>query len=113
MGCDAEQHAWLNVRPAGHGRFAGPADLPDLDRLQHPEQLAARRPRREGELNIVSTPTATFDQPLLRVRHLSKRFPVKLGLFKKGAVSAVDDVSFDVATGETLGIVGESGCGKS
>ena len=61
----------------------------------------------------MSTPAATSDQPLLRVRHLSKRFPVKLGLFKKGAVSAVDAVSFDVATGETLGIVGESGCGKS
>jgi oligopeptide/dipeptide ABC transporter ATP-binding protein len=44
---------------------------------------------------------------------LSKRFPVKLGQFKKGFVSAVDNVSFQVKAGETLGIVGESGCGKS
>lgn len=55
-----------------------------------------------------STPT-----PLLEVRRLSKRFPVKLGLFRTGHVSAVDDVSFKVSSGTTLGIVGESGCGKS
>src|SRR5262245_59954862 len=55
----------------------------------------------------------TRSRPLLTVAALRKSFPVKLGLFKRGAVSAVDDVSFDVYPGETLGIVGESGCGKS
>lgn len=53
------------------------------------------------------------DQPLLSVRELRKEFPVRLGFRRKGAVSAVDDVAFDVAAGGTLGIVGESGCGKS
>src|SRR5258708_12949140 len=53
-------------------------------------------------------------QPLLEVRHMSKHFPVRGGFIgKAGVVRAVDDVSFSVAKGEGLGIVGESGCGKS
>ncbi|GGT40232.1 hypothetical protein GCM10014713_37480 [Streptomyces purpureus] len=55
-------------------------------------------------------------EPILQVRNLVKHFPLTQGiLFKKqiGAVKAVDGVSFDLYQGETLGIVGESGCGKS
>lgn len=52
-------------------------------------------------------------QPLLTVRHLSKEFSVRRGLFGTSALKAVDDVSFDLYPGETLGLVGESGCGKS
>ena len=53
--------------------------------------------------------------PLLQVRELVKRFPLKGGMFARGGgvVHAVDGVSFGVDRGETLGIVGESGCGKS
>ncbi len=53
---------------------------------------------------------------LIRVEHLTKHFPIYKGLiFQKqiGAVQAVDDVSFFIRKGETLGLVGESGCGKS
>ena len=52
---------------------------------------------------------------LLEVRHLQKFFPIKTGLFSKvtGHVHAVDDVSFSIRKGETLALVGESGCGKS
>ncbi len=54
------------------------------------------------------------DVPLLQVRELVKRFPLKGGMFQRGGVvHAVDGVSFAVEAGETLGIVGESGCGKS
>jgi len=55
------------------------------------------------------------DQALLRVEHLRKFFPVRKGFFNKvtGHVRAVDDVSFEVRRGETFGLVGESGCGKT
>ena len=53
--------------------------------------------------------------PLLRVRGLTKHFPVRGGMFMRtvGQVHAVDDVSFELDVGETVGLVGESGCGKS
>jgi oligopeptide transport system ATP-binding protein len=53
--------------------------------------------------------------PVLEVRNLVKHFPIQRGLLKRtvGQVKAVDDVSYAVARGETFGLVGESGCGKS
>jgi peptide/nickel transport system ATP-binding protein len=54
-------------------------------------------------------------EPLLRVSGLTKHFPIRKGLLQRqtGAVRAVDGLDFDVRPGETLGVVGESGCGKS
>jgi oligopeptide transport system ATP-binding protein len=54
-------------------------------------------------------------EPLLRVKNLVKHFPIKGGLFSRevARVHAVDGVNFEINRGETLGLVGESGCGKS
>ena len=49
---------------------------------------------------------------LLQVEHLKEHFPVRTGFSKTIQLKAVDDVSFAIRPGETLGLVGESGCGK-
>jgi len=75
-------------------------------------------------MNDTTSTTAAVDprdvggprQPLMRVQDLKKHFPLKragLGFGPKSAVRAVDGVSFEIRKGETLGVVGESGCGKS
>jgi oligopeptide transport system ATP-binding protein len=57
----------------------------------------------------------TSSQPLLQVEGLVKHFPIHRGLLQRqvGAVHAVDGITFDIQKGETFGLVGESGCGKS
>ncbi|MDX2933565.1 dipeptide ABC transporter ATP-binding protein [Streptomyces ipomoeae] len=59
--------------------------------------------------------SADDEKPLLKVEGLVKHFPIKKGLLQRqvGAVKAVDGIDFEVRRGETLGVVGESGCGKS
>ncbi len=57
----------------------------------------------------------SLSEPLVRVENLVMHFPIYRGVIRRqvGAVRAVDDVSFDIQKGETLGLVGESGCGKT
>jgi peptide/nickel transport system ATP-binding protein len=63
----------------------------------------------------MSNTTLVDKETLLEIKNLKTYYPVKGGFFKRtiGNVKAVDDVSFEIKKGETLGLVGESGCGKS
>ncbi|MDC1390270.1 ABC transporter ATP-binding protein, partial [Acidimicrobiales bacterium] len=66
--------------------------------------------------DLTETPASRTDtEVIVSVRNLKKHFPIMGGLFRRqvSAVRAVDGVSFDIHRGETLGLVGESGCGKS
>ena len=53
------------------------------------------------------------NEPLIQVNHLKQYFDINMGFFKSKALKAVDDISFSIREGETLGLVGESGCGKT
>ncbi|NNF69802.1 MAG: ABC transporter ATP-binding protein [Acidimicrobiia bacterium] len=65
--------------------------------------------------DMATEATETSTQPLLKVEGLTKHFPVSKSVFRAATdfVEAVDNVSFEIAPGESLGLVGESGCGKS
>ncbi|CAH1668510.1 Glutathione import ATP-binding protein GsiA [Hyphomicrobiales bacterium] len=87
--------------------------------MQEGERLVALR-EAKPRLPVAprpAPPPEARDTPLLRVRHLSKTYVTgSRGFFGKGTLStvkAVDDVSFDIRRGECLGLVGESGCGKT
>lgn len=73
-------------------------------------QLIVTQKERDAHLKEIYS-----SEPILKVEHLKTWFPLKKGLFNRvyDHVKAVDDVSFEVYPGETLGLVGESGCGKT
>jgi peptide/nickel transport system ATP-binding protein len=77
------------------------------------EQAGTPGPAAEGAM--LTRADAAPGEALLRVSGLKKHFPITKGVLKRqvGAVKAVDGIDFDVRSGETLGVVGESGCGKS
>jgi peptide/nickel transport system ATP-binding protein len=86
-------------------------------RLLHPKSVlkAIGHPWEEGGHAPDTTTVAEAVDPLLSVRDLKVHFPIRKGIFLRtvGHVKAVDGISFDVYRGQTLGLVGESGCGKT
>lgn len=86
-------------------------------RLLHPKSVlkAINHPLDEADPDSDTKCVAEGETPLLSVRDLKVHFPQRKGLFSRivGYVKAVDGISFDVYRGQTLGLVGESGCGKT
>ncbi|MBM4075189.1 MAG: ABC transporter ATP-binding protein, partial [Planctomycetes bacterium] len=101
----------------------GPDRLAEIEgrgrgRLLHPVSEIAHSSRSKsnsspGKSDV--THIAETQQPLLSVQNLKVYYPIKRGLLRQtvGYVKAVDDISFNVYKGQTLGLVGESGCGKT
>ncbi len=101
----------------GEGDRAGTRQSGAACRSDHPHPPLRGAPSRAAGEGYRQDPRDRGGpaQPLLLVENLRKHFPVRGGLLNRqvATVQAVDDVSFIIRKGETLGIVGESGCGKS
>ena len=107
----------LACRPPLDKRLHTLPTISDFLKNNHPDSvetfvsdlIVTEKERESGHQKMYSQP------PVLQVKNLQTYFPVKKGIFGKTTsyVKAVDNVSFDVFPGETLGLVGESGCGKT
>ncbi len=112
------QHAYTRSLLAAVPRLGSmqgtdaPAHFPVLDATAAANKPVLA-PRDAGA--IIVPPAASGESPILRVRDLSTRFDIRTGVFGRVTrrVHAVEKVSFDLFRGETLALVGESGCGKS
>ncbi|KKX33135.1 ABC transporter ATP-binding protein [Rhizobium sp. LC145] len=90
--------------------------LGSMQRYERPLRFPVVNPATGASDTPVEVPdTVAKGKPILEVKNLTKRFDIHSGLFGRlsGRVHAVEDVSFDLHAGETLSLVGESGCGKS
>lgn len=109
----APSHPYLKALLRAVPRF----DMAPGERLSPIREIKVDRSRLMADRDSAPDPAQGEPRPLLVVRNLKKRFGSRrsgvLGGSGGGGALAVDDVSFDIATGECLGLVGESGCGKT
>ena len=93
------------LETAGRGRYLHPVH--ELASLGHPWK--------PGQMAADTTTVHAGERPLLSVQNLQVHFPIRRGVLQRtvGSVKAVDGISFNVYRGQTLGLVGESGCGKT
>ncbi|MCQ2430534.1 MAG: ATP-binding cassette domain-containing protein [Clostridia bacterium] len=80
---------------------------------QENEDMEIKDARPDGEAAAQAADKPAGETPLVEVRHLKEYFDINVGFFRTRPLKAVDDVSFNIRRGETLGLVGESGCGKT
>ena len=95
--------------------LAAPVPAAHLDACHLPWDASSSRARKRAARRLGTGGMSADGDALVELEHLTKHFAVKQGVFARGKaqVHAVEDVSLTVRRGETLGIVGESGCGKS
>lgn len=105
----AEKLAQIEGR--GRGRLLHPVS--ELARLGYPDAKTEQSAPQTGSSQALNVPEGQI--PLLRVEQLKVYYPIKRGLLRQtyGYNMAVDGISFNVYKGQTLGLVGESGCGKT
>lgn len=101
--------ALIACRPALHSKDERLPTVSDF--LEHKSEAGSENP----EIQTVSGKRQMANEPLIKVENLVVQFPGKTNLLGKAKTffTAVDDVSFEIFEGETLGLVGESGCGKT
>ncbi|MEP7457490.1 ABC transporter ATP-binding protein [Phyllobacterium sp. SB3] len=117
MGVVANMADRVMVMRAGNTVETGPVrEIFERPAAAYSKMLIEAVPRL-GQTNgpIPAPATTAVSEPVLSVHNLVTRFPIRGGAFRQmiGRVHAVEDISFDIAPGETLSFVGESGCGKS
>lgn len=110
----AESHADVQEKTIEHTIEDGPIEVSPEEIIEKPDQYSEEDLRKtqltDAEKNRLNNiPYAQGKEKLIEVRNLKQYFNVG----KSNEVRAIDDISFDVYKGETLGLVGESGCGKS
>jgi peptide/nickel transport system ATP-binding protein len=113
-GCRFQPRCPYRIEPCRLDPPLEPTDTGGLSACIRHREIAAGAIAWAATGSVAGLAKPLAPQPLLSVRGLTKHFQVRAGLRgQQGLVRAVEDVSFDIRAGETLGLVGESGCGKT